>query len=87
MSRKLILQVPFVIVAAIIVGALALAFWLIMLVPYLVYPRLAKPLTDKLTAQFTRQVAGMVMKGGRKKKCNPQRSQLLQPAPSESSEQ
>lgn len=70
MSRKLILEVVPLLVAMVIVGAFALTFWLIMLIPYMIKPDLSKPITDYLSIQFTQQVAGMMTRGRRKQSAN-----------------
>ena len=60
MSRKVILEVPLVLIAAIVVAVAALVYWLILLIPFLIKPSLVRPLQEKCTDTFTSQFGKML---------------------------
>lgn len=87
MNRKTILQVVPVLFAALIVSALCLVGWIIMLIPFLIWPGLVKPLADRATAEFTTQFARILSNRRRQGKTWMQRqSQQSEPQSSQSSE-
>jgi hypothetical protein len=82
MKRSLVLQIPVVILAGIIAGTLALTFWLIMLIPFLIRPSLTRPITSRISRAFTKQMLGFMMGGP---KSTQQRSRQSVPESRESS--
>jgi hypothetical protein len=71
-NRKTILQVPLILLAALITATLALVFWLIMLIPMLIHPSIIKPITTRVSHQFSKQMMSYIMGG---KKSTPPQSQ------------
>lgn len=76
MGRKVMLQVPLVLLAAVIVGAIAFVLWVVALPAMLINPKLIKPVTDKVSQQFMKQVRSFIVGG---KKSTPRTSQPFLP--------
>lgn len=72
------LQVPLVLLAAVVVGAISLVFWVLMLPVMLVYPKVIEPVTKRVSQQFMKQVRLFIL-GGKKSTRQPSQP-FLQPS-------